>query len=224
MPWQGLGNRLSTLQYQILSIFVWREHQCAIVCGCNGPDVDTPKNIHEKSTHSGDVHSWGRAKNIHLHMHQLERILVRMWHTKHGGFPQELMGLHSLSETKCEKCSGPSHEWSNRSILCLMAVSSPMDAVRLRTSLLSVCAHSRDLQCSGHCEFLFMRLCILENKFWGKIKLGCMSLPNMFQSKTFPKQYLKAHFCYLWNKVLLNYLDVPCQEYISVCHRFKQHW
>lgn len=170
MPWQGLGNRLSTPWHRILSIFVRREQRSTLSQHIRDASVRLCVDamglmLTRRKKYSWKVNTfWRRAQlracqeRTFAHAPTRKNPGQTMWHTKHGGFPQERVGLRGLGETKCEKCSGPSHEWSNRSILCLMAVRSPMDAVRLHTSLLSVCAHSRDLQCGGHCGVLFPRL------------------------------------------------------------------
>lgn len=118
-PWQGLGSRLSTLRHQILSIFVRRE-QCStlsqhirdasvrLCVDAMGLMLTHTKNIHEKSTHSGDVHSWGRAKNIHLHTHQLERIPVRQCDIRNmAAFPRSAWACAASARQNLKNARGP---------------------------------------------------------------------------------------------------------------------
>lgn len=80
ISWHGLGNRLSTLTHSVVSIFAVgnrvlhsanTSEMPAYGCVDAMPLMLThQKNIHEKSTYSGDAHGWGHAKTIHF-MHKL---------------------------------------------------------------------------------------------------------------------------------------------------------
>ncbi len=117
-------------------------HVCVCAKGKHiASHVDTFKNIHGKSSYSGDAQCFGHFKNIHLHMHKQWKIQTHI-QTTHIKYLRVFPGAYASIQTKADKrviCLGPSHEWSNRSISCMMAVRSRPDRLSLSDFTLLSC-------------------------------------------------------------------------------------
>lgn len=102
--------------------------------------VDTFQNIPGKSSYSGDVHCLRHLKIIYLHIHKLQKYIYCITHIQNN--LRVYPGAHGSIQTEIDKCVkslGPSHEWSNRSISCIMAEKSPPDRFSLSDFTLFSC-------------------------------------------------------------------------------------
>lgn len=140
--------------------------------------------------------------HLHMHMHQQQTKSRYIYKTTYIKYLRAFLGAHASMQTevdKCVKCLGPSHEWSNRSISCMMAVRFRPDGLSLSDFTLFSCLSvvpAGDMQSSGRgCGVLFVRLhfWILWNPFGFSRECECLFLQCFMHYSWCTQPFLQKH-------------------------------